>query len=183
MNMATKITYFAHSTTTDNQKGLCTGWAQGELSELGIQQAKELAQLVSNKNFDVIICSDLKRAVDSTEIVFDGHANVVKDKRLREANYGDLTLEHKSKFEPDTTYIDTPFPNGECFKDVEKRIHNLLLDVKDQYEGKNIAFVAHRAPQLALDVILKSITWKEAIEQDWRKQKKWQPGWEYTLNI
>ncbi|WP_157949985.1 histidine phosphatase family protein [Vallitalea okinawensis] len=181
--MATKITYFAHSTTTDNIKGLSTGWAQGELSELGIQQAKELAQLVKDKNFDIIICSDLKRAIDSTNIVFAGHTHIVKDERLREANYGDLTLEHKSKFEPDTTYINQPFPNGESFKDVEKRIHDLLLDIKDKYNGKNIAFVAHRAPQLALDVIIKKITWEEAIRQDWREHKKWQPGWEYELKI
>ena len=53
--MSIKITYFVHGTTTDNEKGLATGWAQGELSELGIQQSKDLTNLTENKNFDVIL--------------------------------------------------------------------------------------------------------------------------------
>ncbi len=47
---------------------------------------------------------------------------------------------------------------------------------KENYNGKTIALVAHRAPQLALDVITKNITWEQAIEQDWRKTKNWQLG-------
>ena len=68
--MAVKITYFIHGITTDNEKDLTTGWLPGELSELGIKQAKELGNLVSNKHFDVVFCSDLKRAVDSAKLAF-----------------------------------------------------------------------------------------------------------------
>lgn len=57
-----QITYFVHGTTTDNEKNLATGWAPGELSELGIQQSKELGKLVADKEFSAIFCSDLKRA-------------------------------------------------------------------------------------------------------------------------
>ena len=51
--MSIKITYFVHGTTTDNEKKISTGWSPGELSELGIQQAKNLGKLVANKHFDV----------------------------------------------------------------------------------------------------------------------------------
>lgn len=34
---------------------------------------------------------------------------------------------------------------------------------------KTIGIVAHRAPQLALDVILKNISFEDAIKNDWRK--------------
>ena len=67
--MAVKITYFVHGTTTDNERDLATGWSPGKLSGLGINQAKELGKLVSNKHFDVVFCSDLKRAVDSAELL------------------------------------------------------------------------------------------------------------------
>jgi hypothetical protein len=30
-------------------------------------------------------------------------------------------------------------------------------------------------------VITQGITWEEAIENDWRKIKAWQPGWEYIV--
>lgn len=36
-----------------------------------------------------------------------------------------------------------------------------------------MAIVAHKAPQLALEVITKNITWEEAIDKDWRKSKAW----------
>ena len=42
-----KLTYFVHGTTIDNEQHIATGWAQGELSELGIEQAKEWALMWS----------------------------------------------------------------------------------------------------------------------------------------
>ena len=53
--------------------------------------------------------------------------------------------------------------------------------MKQNYSGKTIGIVAHRAPQLALEVITKGITWEEANKNDWRKTGDWQPGWDYTL--
>ena len=67
-------------------------------------------------------------------------------------------------------------------KDVEKRLRNFCKFLLDNYDGKTIALVAHKAPQLALEVITKNISWDEAIKQDWRKTKSWKPGWIYELN-
>ena len=53
--------------------------------------------------------------------------------------------------------------------------------LKENFDGKKVAIVAHRAPQLALDVILKSMSWEEAIANDWRNTKNWQPGWKYII--
>ena len=66
-------------------------------------------------------------------------------------------------------------------KDVDKRINSFINDIKKEYAGKSIAIVAHRAPQLALEVLTKNITWKEAIEKDWRKTGDWKPGWKYII--
>lgn len=78
-------------------------------------------------------------------------------------------------------YVDSPFPNGESYKDVEKRIADFLEFLKKSYDNKHIAIVAHQAPQLALDVLLRGKTWQQAIREDWRKTKSWQPGWDYVL--
>jgi len=173
------ITYFVHGTTKDNENGIATGWLPGELSELGKKQARELRRFISNKNFDVVFCSDLKRAVESAKITFGDKYQIILDKRLRECNYGDYT---GRPFNFDLKkYIETSFPNGESLKDVEKRIENFLKFLKKNYDGKHIAIVAHQAPQLALEVLLKGKTWEEAIDEDWRKKKAWQPGWEYFL--
>ena len=112
--MAMKITYFVHGTTTDNEQDLATGWLPGELSELGKKQAKELGSLVSNKHFDVIFCSDLKRAVDSAELGFSDKYEIIQDKRLRECDYGNLAGKSAKEFKDDMNkYVDAPFPNGE----------------------------------------------------------------------
>lgn len=180
--MAVKITYFVHGTTLDNEKDLATGWSAGELSELGIKQSKELPKLIADKKFNVVFCSDLKRAVDSAVLSFANKYKIIQDKRLREANYRDFTKKPSDSFKQKIEeYIDKPFPNGESYKDVEKRIAYFLKFLKKNYNGKHIAIVAHQAPQLALDVLIKKKTWKQAFAQDWRKTKAWQPGWEYIL--
>ena len=53
--------------------------------------------------------------------------------------------------------------------------------LKENYDGKTVGIVAHRAPQLALEVITKGISFEEANELDWRKTGDWQPGWEYIV--
>jgi signal recognition particle-docking protein FtsY len=174
------ITYFVHGTTKENEKGIATGWVQGELSKLGLKQAKELGEAVDSKKFDIVFCSDLKRAVDSANLAFKNKYKIVQDKRLREANYGDFTRKPSKEFDI-IDYIDKPFPNGESYGDVEKRIAEFLNHLFDNYYGKHIAIVAHQAPQLALEVLLNGKTWERAIKEDWRAQNNWQPGWDYEL--
>ncbi|MBT4120740.1 MAG: histidine phosphatase family protein [Candidatus Magasanikbacteria bacterium] len=177
--MSVKITYFVHGTTTDNENGLSTGWAQGKLSELGINQAKELGKLTKDQQFDVVFCSDLNRAVHSAELGFADKHKIIIDERLRECNYGDLNeaSEHDVIYE---NHINEPFPNGENLKDVKKRIADFLEFLKSNYDGKHIAILAHKAPQLALEVLLNNKTWEQSIDTDWRKTKSWQPGWKYN---
>ena len=175
------IIYFVHGTTTDNEKKFATGWQPGELSDLGIEQSKKLSSLVIDKKFSVVFCSDLKRAIDSAQLAFGDKYKIIQDSRLREANYGDFTQKLASNFKDKLiSYIDSPFPNGESYQDVEKRMADFVRDVSQKYDGQQIAIVAHQAPQLALDVILKGKTWEQAIREDWRLKKEWQPGWEYT---
>jgi broad specificity phosphatase PhoE len=177
------ITYFAHNTTVDNEKKVASGWADAELSELGKKQSIELKELVKDKKFDVVFCSDLKRSVDTAKLTFD-NAKIIQDKRLREVNYGDLTRAPSEKIDSIILkHISKPFPNGESYKDVEKRVKSFLDDLMKNYSGKNVAIVGHRAPQLALDVLIKGKTWEQAVKEDWRskKPKEWKPGWEYKL--
>ena len=177
--METKIIYFVHGTTYDNASGKCSGWKQVELNELGKEQAINLGKTIKDLKFDVIFTSDLVRAIDSSNLAFPQYEKIV-DERLRECNYGDYDGESK-KLVVYENYIDIPFPNGESLKDVEKRIKDFINDIKKEYSGKIVGIVAHRAPQLAFEVLTKKITWEEAILNDWRKTGNWQPGWEYII--
>lgn len=75
-------------------------------------------------------------------------------------------------------------PNGESYEDVKLRIHDFLTFLKNNYDGKKIGIVAHKAPQLALDVLLNGKTWEEAFREDWRKKKSLATWMElyFTLN-
>ena len=178
------ITYFVHGTTPDNENDMASGWSDVSLSELGKRQCYELKKTVKDKKFDVIVCSDMKRAVETAEIVWGGQVPIVKDNRLRECNLGDLNGAPGKEF--NAIYencIDSPFPNGESYRQLEKRMRSLLDDMAKNYAGKHVAFVAHQGPQLALDVILKGKTWEQAMKEDWRLKvpKEWRPGWDYVL--
>jgi broad specificity phosphatase PhoE len=178
--MSVKIIYFVHGTTTDNLEHKSTGWLPGTLSQKGIDQSIELKEKIDLKDIDLVICSDLKRAVDSAEYTFKDLKTILQDKRIRECNYGDLNGKDSSlvKYEE---HIDTNFPKGESLKEVEKRVRDFCNYLIENYDNKNIALVSHKAPQLALEVITKKITWNQAIDEDWRKTKVWKPGWIYKI--
>lgn len=180
--MSVIITYFVHGTTVDNEQEISSGWYDVELSELGKKQSIELKEQIKDKKFDAVFCSDLKRAIDSAKLTFKGLVPIILDQRLRECNYGKYNAKPSEIVEPmQERCISERFPEGESYEDVKNRLANFLEFLKTSYDGKNIAIVAHKAPQLALDVLLKNKTWKQTFSDDWRKTKSWQPGWEYVL--
>lgn len=183
--MSVHITYFVHGTTIDNEKEISSGWSDAVLSELGVKQSLDLKNLIQGQTFDVVFCSDLKRAQDSAELVFGGAVPIIPDARLRECNYGKLNGAPSSVVEPmqERECILNKFPEGESYEDVKFRVADFLEFLKKNYDGKKVAIVAHKAPQLSLDVLLKGKTWEQALAEDWRKTKAWQLGWEYTLKI
>ena len=178
--MSVKIIYFVHGTTTDNENHFSTGQNPGKLSELGINQSKELRNKINLDEIDFVICSDLQRAIDSANLTFSNDKKIIQDSRIRECNYGSLNGA-SSDFVQDEEHIDIPFPEGESMIDVENRIRDFCKYLLENFSGKTIAVVAHKAPQLALDVITKNISWEQAIQEDWRKTKSWKPGWIYEI--
>lgn len=180
--MSVHITYFVHGTTTDNEEGISSGWSDVNLSTLGIQQSKDLRKQIKDKKFDVVFSSDLKRAADSARLTFEDDVEIFLDSRLRECDYGDLNGFSSAIVEPlQEKNIQRRFPNGESYMDVKSRMLDFLDFLKKRYDGKKVAIVAHKAPQLALEVLLNNKSWEQAFASDWRKTRKWQPGWEYVL--
>jgi len=164
----TTLIYFVHGTTYDNVDKKCSGWKQVELNDIGKEQAANLGKINKNINFDIIFTSDLIRAIDSANIAFP-NVPKIQDKRLRECNYGDLDGEDKSLIIYEN-HIDNPFPNGESLKNVEKRIKSFIDDITKKYKGKTIGIVAHRAPQLAFEVITKKLVGKRLMKMIGEKQ-------------
>jgi broad specificity phosphatase PhoE len=179
--MSINITFIAHATTFDNEAGISTGQADVELSPLGKTQATKLKGLLEDRDFDIVYCSDLLRAVETAKLAFPNLPLKI-DKRLREVDIGIYTGKKDSVTEPlMMTYISHPYPDGESLKDVEKRIKEVLDEISLKYQDKNVVIIGHQATQFALEVLVKDISWKDTIDHDWRKKNLWHPGWEYVI--
>lgn len=126
----------------------------------------------------MVFCSDLKRAIDSANYTFKGEKQIRQDPRIRECNYG-LLNGKDSKLVVYEDHILEEFPQGESLIQVEERVRDFVQYLRKEYDGRQVAIVAHKAPQLALEVILNHKSWEQAIEEDWRKTKNWKPGWLY----
>jgi broad specificity phosphatase PhoE len=173
-----KIYFAAHSTTKDNEAEISSGWKNVELSELGIQQSKELGGRFKGIKIDLICCSDLKRAVDTVKIAFGNKYPIIVDKRLRELNFGDFNGKPSKVVETmKKEHTKEPFPNGESYEQAIIRTHEFYKELKEKHSDKTILVVGHRVTQYGLDTLVGGKTIEECLNVLF----KWQPYWEYNL--
>lgn len=99
-----------HGESTWNQENRFTGWTDVDLTQKGIDEAKNAAQLLKEHNitFTRAFTSYLKRAVKTLNVVLDGMdldwIPVEKSRRLNEKHYG--LLQGLNKAETATKYGD-----------------------------------------------------------------------------
>jgi broad specificity phosphatase PhoE len=177
--MAVEIVYETHSVTRDNERGIATGWLDGELSEEGKRLAHDLGARRRNDGIAVVYTSDLGRAVETAEIAFGGSGIPIhRDARLRECNYGELNGSSVDRVSAERrSHIDDPFPGGESHRQVVDRTHSFLDEVCAVHDGERILVIAHGANRLALDHLVHGTPIEELVEA----QFDWQPGWLYVL--
>src|SRR4029450_10868916 len=86
------VVFETHATSLDNEAGLASGWFDVALSATGEEQARTLGARRRGDNLAAVFCSDLLRSFRTAEIAFGDRAlPIVRDARLRECHYGDLT--------------------------------------------------------------------------------------------
>lgn len=172
------IIFEAHSTTFDNEAHLFSGHFDIALSPLGEKQAKQLGERYENQNFDAIFCSDLQRSFKTAEIAFGNRFPIIRDARLRECDYGDLTGHPADEMDSQkVNHITEPFPNGESYGQALNRIRSFLEELKKNYDGKRVMIIGHRATQYGLEHWIKGADLKTLITTPF----KWQPGWTYSI--
>jgi len=175
------IIFESHATSLDNEAGLSSGCFDVELSELGKAQAGELGERYKdNSGLAAVFCSDLKRSYNTAEIAFRSSGiSIIKDKRLRECDYGDLTRRPTEEvFGPHRgEYVTKPFPNGQSYEQTTQLIKGFLAEALEKYNGNKIMIVGSRATQYGLENLINKVPLKEAVTAPWQ----WQPGWTYNL--
>ena len=174
------LVFETHATTVDNETGLASGWFDVALSTTGEQQARMLGARRRDDHLAVVFCSDLTRSFRTAEIAFgDRSLPILRDARLRECDYGDLTRRPTSDIEQQRLrHLVEPFPNGESYSQVVERVSEWLGEVKVQFEARTVLIIGHRATFFALEHLVNRVTLREAVESPWI----WQPGWTYDLH-
>src|SRR5260221_8964975 len=127
--MRVQLVFETHSTSVDNEREIATGWLEGELSDTGREQAAQLGERRRDDGIELVVASDLRRAVETVEIAFAGSALPIRyDRRLRECNYGDWNGMPRTRLEAERwNRIDVPFPGGESWREAVHR-HAGVLD-------------------------------------------------------
>jgi broad specificity phosphatase PhoE len=174
-----EIVYETHATSVHNERGIGTGWLQGELSERGKREAEELGRRRRSDGLSAVYTSDLRRAVETAEVAFGGYGIPIhRDWRLRECNYGDLNGEPLARFKGEPPRrIKEPYPAGESYEQVVERVREFLDDLPPELDGGRIVVIGHAATRWALDHLLTGARLEELVVAPFQ----WQPGWEYLV--
>lgn len=135
-----------HGETLENKRDIMQGHMPGTLSPLGIRQAEQLAVKLEDEEIDVIVCSDLKRSVDTAEIIAGPRGlSPCQTKLLREIDWGKYTGGHLT--EMDWNHL----PEG-C-ESLESLLHRAGLFVawlQKEYSGLRVLAVGHGAIDRAI---------------------------------
>jgi broad specificity phosphatase PhoE/GNAT superfamily N-acetyltransferase len=177
--VAVDLVYETHSISTDNEAGRATGWAPGELSPRGVELARELGRRRADDGFDLVLSSDLHRAVQTVEVAFAG-SDVPRstDVRLREVDYGELTLAPVDRIDAERLdHVDVPFPGGQSYRDVVDGMSDLLDELARDHDGHRMLLVGHAATRFALDHLLTGRPLEAAVVAPFA----WREGWTYRL--
>ncbi|MBN2034432.1 MAG: 2,3-diphosphoglycerate-dependent phosphoglycerate mutase [Deltaproteobacteria bacterium] len=98
-----EVVLLRHGESTWNKENRFTGWTDVDLSEKGMEEAKEAGRILKEQGygFDIAFTSVLKRAIRTLWIVMDEMDRmwipVIRDWRLNERHYGALQGLNKSE--------------------------------------------------------------------------------------
>lgn len=116
-----------------------------DLTELGIQQAKELKDKIKNLHFDIVISSPLLRATHTEYILTNYDNNIITDERLRERSCGTLSgqpLEVTNREEYWNYNNNVQYGIVENIQEFFKRVYDFLDELKTK-DYKCVLIVAH----------------------------------------
>jgi broad specificity phosphatase PhoE len=153
-----KVYIIRHGQTNWNIIKKIQGQKDIELNETGIKQATDKISVFNEYNFDLIICSTLKRAKKTAEILnSEKKIPIIYTDSLRERQFGDLEGVI-SDFDEDPMYDinkNISEKNIEPVLDLYKRVSDLLNEIKEKYNDKKVLLVTHGGTSRAIEAYFK----------------------------
>ena len=138
-----------HGQTEENNHRILQGHMPGTLTEEGKEQIRRSAELLAEKGikFKCIVSSDLKRALDSAQIMAKRlHLPVIPMKILRERDWGEYTgmsqKEAANKYKINGKW-NFPGESVETEEMIYCRAQQALMELYGIYEKDTIILVTH----------------------------------------
>jgi 2,3-bisphosphoglycerate-dependent phosphoglycerate mutase len=173
--MERRLVLVRHGQSEWNLKNLFTGWKDPDLTEKGVEEAKQAGRLLKAEGltFDVAFTSKLTRAKRTNQLILAELGQrtlpVVEDEALNERDYGELTGLNKDDARKTwgeqkvlmwRRSYDVPPPGGESLKDTVARslpyfVREILPEV---LRGKTVLVTAHGNSLRALIMTLERLT-------------------------
>jgi 2,3-bisphosphoglycerate-dependent phosphoglycerate mutase len=177
--VALGLVFETHSLSEDNELGRATGWLDGKLSERGRGLARELGDRRRRDGIVAVYVSDLGRAVETAEIAFAGTAMpIIREKRLRECNYGLLNGAPRAQLESDgPDSLDERFPEGESWREAVRRVEAFLTELTRERDGDRVLIIGHMATWYAVEGAANGT----GLDDLFYAPFEWREGWEYSL--
>lgn len=156
MNSKLKIYITRHGQNLDNKNHILNGRRDLPLTDLGREQAHELAEKIKTEgiSFNVIYSSPLIRALETAQIISTtiGGPEPISDELLIEREFGIMTGKTQADIEAfcspnlykaqGITYFTDP-EGGETFPETMDRAGKLLEKISSKHKEGNILLVCH----------------------------------------
>lgn len=156
-----KLYVIRHGLTDWNIENKIQGQKDIELNDVGINQAKKAKLKFNDYNFDLIICSPLKRAKLTAEIINqDKNIDIIYDNALLERGLGNLEgLNAEVDEESFYNYnLNLKTQNVEPVVQFCNRIFNLLDYIKENFNTKKVLLVTHSGTARAIEAYFHGIS-------------------------
>lgn len=137
----TQLILLRHGETIENTKHILQGLMPGNLTDNGKKQADEIGEKLKayKGHIDSIICSDIKRCVDTADIVNHHlNLNITYSHLLRERDWGSAT----GMIVDGTTRIRIP-DDAETVDMMKKRANEFLDFIRNNHDGQCILAISH----------------------------------------
>jgi len=148
-----KIFLVRHGQDIDNAAGILNGRRDSELTELGREQARRIAEKLRDNEVQIIYTSPLKRAYETARIIGTvlGIDEIITDEHLIEREFGVLTGKPVSDipkytdkiFQTDRVDYFLEVEGAENFPTLLERGRKILQEIKQEHPSENILIVTH----------------------------------------
>ena len=161
LNIVGQIIFLRHGQAKNNTERILSGRTPGvPLTDKGMTQAQQTAELLEHMNISAIYSSPIQRAKHTAEIVGKHNSiDVTIDDRLIELDMGKFTNVPYDEIFSSHGNVFMKFYDGELeiahngvetFADVKKRVASIVEEVIEKHPDENVVLVTHMDPIKAM---------------------------------